>query len=279
MNKLSHADRAQVVRCLVDGNSIRATVRITDVAKNTIAKLVVELGRACAAFQNKTLVGLKTTRIEADETWSFVGMKEKNVPAPRREEFGIGDVWTWVAIDADSKLVVSWLVGERDTDTAVEFMNDVATRIGSERVQITTDGLKCYLVAVPKAFGARADFAQLVKTYGLMDVEGQRRYSPAVCTGSEKEMVCGTPDESKVSTSYVERQNLTMRTGMRRFTRLTNGFSKKIENHCAAVALHFAHYNFCRGHKTLGGKTPAMVAGLTDRVWSVEELLALVLAN
>ncbi len=274
MNKLTTEKRAAVVRALVEGNSIRATVRMTGVAKNTIAKLLIDLGRACAAYQNRTLRALTTTRIECDEIWSFVGMKEKNVPAERRAEFGVGDVWTWTAIDADSKLCVSWLVAERDADSAIIFMDDVKSRLAN-RVQLTTDGHKPYLVAVDLAFQGEIDYAVLVKKYGVVDTQGQRRYSPAACIGCEKTQIVGNPDARKVSTSYVERANLTMRMGMRRFTRLTNGFSKKVENHAAAVALHFMHYNFGRPHQTLKGRTPAMAAGIADHVWSVEEIVAL----
>lgn len=274
MNKLSNKARAVVVRCLVERTSIRATVRITGAAKNTVTKLLVDLGRACNSFQNETLVRLTTKRIECDEIWSFVGCKEKNVPVERRSEFGVGDVWTWTAIDADSKLCVSWLVGERDSECATIFMRDVADRLAN-RVQLTTDGHKPYFVAVDAAFDGEIDYAQLVKKYGTPSQSEQRRYSPAVCCGIDKTTVCGTPEESKISTSYVERQNLTMRMGMRRFTRLTNAFSKKVENHMAAVGLHFAYYNWCRPHQTLNGRTPAMAAGIADRAWSIEDLVAL----
>lgn len=274
MNKLTTKARAAVVRCLVEGNSIRSTVRITGVAKNTIVKLLVELGEACAAFQNGTLVKLTTKRIKCDEIWSFVGCKEKNVPVAGRAELGVGDVWTWTAIDADSKLVVSWLLGERDTDTAVELMQDVASRL-SHRVQLATDGHKLYLVAVDVAFEGEVDFATLIKKYGLIDTEGQWHYSPAGCIGVEKEVVCGLPIPAKVSTSYVERQNLTIRMGMRRFTRLTDGFSKKLSNHAAALSLHFMYHNFGHPHQTLKGRTPAMAAGIADHLWTAEQIVGL----
>lgn len=273
MNKLKTADRAAVVRCLVEGCSIRATVRMTGVAKNTVTKLLVDLGAACAQFQNRTLVNLTTRRVECDEIWAFVGMKEKNVPENRRAEFGVGDVWTWVAIDAETKLCISWLVGERDSECATLFMKDVALRIAN-RVQLSTDGHKPYLVAVEEAFAGAVDYAQVIKTYGNSPAVDHRRYSPAVCTGCEKVEVTGKPDPAFISTSYIERQNLTMRMGMRRFTRLTNGFSKKVENHMAAVSLHTAYANFCRVHMSLKA-TPAIKAGVADHVWSIEELVRL----
>lgn len=272
MNKLTDDKRVQVVAALVEGYSIRSTVRMTGVSKNTIAKLLVELGAACADYLDKNLVNLNSKRIQADEIWQFVGAKEKNVPAAKRDQFGIGDVWTWVAIDADSKLICSWLVGKRDPGCATAFIQDLAGRLAN-RVQLTTDGLKCYLTAVADGFGEDIDYAMLVKVYGN-DPEGEKRYSPAVCTGCKKENKIGSPDPKHISTSYIERQNLTMRMSMRRFTRLTNAFSKKLENHIAAVALHCMHYNFVRIHQTLG-VTPAMAAGLTNRVWEVSDLVEL----
>jgi len=272
MNKLTTEKRVQVVSALVEGNSIRATVRMTGVAKNTIVKLLADLGRACADYQDKSLRNLPCRRIQADEIWSFCYAKAKNVPESMKGTFGVGDVWTFTAIDADTKLVPSWLVGPRDVGTATEFMRDLAGRLAN-RVQLTTDGLKAYLWAVEDAFGADVDFAQLQKIYG-QEIPGTHRYSPPVVIGTKTDYVTGTPDEDHVSTSYVERQNLTMRMSMRRFTRLTNGFSKKLENHCAAIALHFMHYNFCRIHKTLR-VTPAMAAGVSDHVWEIGEVIAL----
>jgi IS1 family transposase len=272
MNKLSTADRVRVIAALVEGCSIRATVRMTGVAKNTIAKLLVELGAACKAYHDKHVRGLKSKRIQCDEIWAFVAMKQKNVPPSRKGEFGVGDVWTWTALDSDSKLMVAYMVGSRDAGYATEFMHDVADRIDN-RIQLTTDGHKAYLEAVEDAFGGDIDYAKLVKIYGA-ERPGEARYSPAVCMGAEKHQVSGDPDWQHVSTSHVERQNLTMRMSMRRFTRLTNAFSKKIENLEAAVALHYMHYNYCRIHQTLR-VTPAMEAGIADHVWELEELVAL----
>jgi IS1 family transposase len=272
MNTLSTEKRCQVVAALVEGNSIRATVRMTGVAKGTVLKLLVDLGKACEEYQRRTLVNLKSKRIQCDEIWSFCYAKEKNVPVAKRGQFGYGDVYTWTALDADTKLMVSWLVGERDAGYAAEFMNDVASRLSS-RIQLTTDGLKAYLMAVEDAFGADIDYAQLVKIYGEAP-EAEKRYSPAQCIGCERKAVTGFPDPRHVSTSFVERQNLTMRMSMRRFTRLTNAFSKKVENLEAAVALHFMWYNFGRVHQTLR-VTPAMEANVSDHVWSIAEIVAL----
>jgi IS1 family transposase len=272
MNTLSNEKRCQVVAALVEGNSIRATVRMTGVAKGTVLKLLVDLGNVCEEYQRRTLVNLKSKRIQCDEIWSFCYAKEKNVPAEKRGQFGYGDVYTWTALDADTKLMVSWLVGERDAGYASEFMADVARRLAN-RVQLTTDGLKAYLMAVEDAFGADIDYAQLVKLYGEAP-EAEKRYSPAQCIGCERKAVAGFPDPKHVSTSFVERQNLTMRMSMRRFTRLTNAFSKKVENLEAAVALHFMWYNFGRIHQTLR-VTPAMEAKVTDHVWSIAEIVSL----
>ncbi len=272
MNKLDNAKRNQVVAALVEGCSVRATVRMTGVAKNTIAKLLVELGAACAEYMDKTLVNLPCKRVQVDEIWSFVGAKQKNVTPAMVEKRICGDVWTWVAIDADTKLVCSWLVGQRDAGCATEFVQDLEKRLAS-RIQLTSDGHKVYLNAVIDAFADQVDYAQLVKHFGNAP-EGQRRYSPAICNGQEKIMRLGDPDPKHISTSYVERQNLTMRMSMRRFTRLTNAFSKKIENHVAALALHYMHYNFCRIHQTLR-VTPAMQAGVSTHVWELSELLGL----
>ena len=272
MNKLTPAKQAAVVAALVEGNSIRATVRMTGVAKNTVTKLLVDLGRACEKFQRAALVNLKSRRIQCDEIWSFVGAKAKNADPALVAQGKAGDVWTWTALDADSKLVVSWMVGGRDAGYAFEFMQDVASRLTS-RVQLTTDGHKPYLIAVENAFGMDVDYAQLVKIYGESP-EPQKRYSPATCIGCRQDVVTGDPDPAHISTSFVERQNLTMRMSMRRFTRLTNGFSKKVENLEAAVALHFMWYNFGRVHQTLR-VTPAMESGISDHVWTLAEIVAL----
>jgi len=245
---------------------------MTGTSKSTIIKLLNDLGVACAEYHNRNVRNLKVRRMQADEIWCFVGAKAKNVRAEKKQE-GWGDVWTWVGIDADTKLVLSYLVGGRDGGWAHEFMEDCASRINN-RVQITTDGHRAYLEAVEGAFGADIDYAQLHKIYGAPSDDEQRRYSPARCIGSDMKVVSGDPDPAHVSTSYVERQNLTMRMGMRRFTRLTNGFSKKVDNHRHMVALHYMYYNFCRIHQTLR-VTPAMEAKITDRVWTIEELISL----
>ena len=278
MNRLQSWERAQIIRCLVEGNSIRSTVRITGFAKNTVTKLLVELGAACAAYQDEALRNLPATRIECDEIWGFVGMKAKSVPEERRGEPGIGDAWTWTALDPDSKLMCSWLVGDRSPQDAEAFMTDLAGRLAN-RVQITTDGFAPYVGAIASAFGSKVDYAMLVKEYGT-DPSEDRRFSPPVVLSETVRIVSGEPDESKISTSYVERSNLTMRMGMRRLTRLTNGFSKKVENLAAAMALNFMYYNFTRPHKTLGPKTsPAMAAGIADHLWTVEEICRLLESN
>ena len=277
MNKLPLEKRAAIVRALTEGVSVRATARMVGVSKDTVLKLLVEVGEFCSIYQDYRLRDLNTTRVEADEIWAFVGAKQKNATKQ-----GDGDVWTFTAIDADTKLMISWMVGPRASMTANPFMADVARRLRN-RIQLTTDGHHMYLDAVRKAFDfARVDYAQLAKTYSRSEgVEGHRRYSPSVCTGAVKQRLVGKPDMELVSTSFVERANLTMRMGMRRFTRLTNAFSRKVENHAASVSLHFMHYNFCRSHATLtkvakGVHTsPAMASGLTDHVWSVEEILGL----
>jgi IS1 family transposase len=279
MNRLSTNERAQIVRCLVEGNSINSTVRMTGFAKNTILKLLRELGATCDRYQNLTLVNLQSTRIEADEIWSFCHSKEKNVPEEKRGELGFGDVWTWVAFDPDTKLVATWLVGRRDGPDAMMFLIDLARRLAN-RVQLTTDGHKPYIEAVEAAFGKDIDYAMLIKQYGIDDNGAAsptaRRYSPNKVTSEETVVITGSPAGDLVSTSGIERQNLTMRMGMRRFTRLTNAFSKKVENLTAAVALHYMHYNFGRPHKSLGKNvTPAMAAGITDHVWTCEEIAAL----
>ncbi len=272
MNRLSIERRARIIGCLVEGNSLRATARMTDTAINTVVKLLVDVGKVCAEYQNQTLRNLKCSRIQCDEIWSFCYAKAKNVPEEKKGQFGYGDVWTWTAICADSKLVPAWLIGERNLETAEIFIEDLASRLG-HRVQLTTDGHKAYLEPVKVSFGEDIDYAMLVKIYGeggSKDV----RYSPPECIGCKKEIITGNPDRKHISTSYAERQNLTMRMSMRRFTRLTNAFSKKVENLAHAVALHFMYYNFGRIHKTLR-VTPAMEAGVADHVWSLEEIAEL----
>jgi IS1 family transposase len=271
MNRLPMAKRVAVVSALVEGCSIRATVRMTGVSKNTIAKLLLELGAACTQYQDEHLRDLPCKRLQCDEIWSFVGGKDKNISQEQKEK-GLGSIWTWTALDADTKLIATWVVGGRDAGTAYEFMQDVASRL-RYRVQLTTDGHKPYLNAVEDAFGADIDYATLTKIYGE-DPQPEKRYSPAKCLGCKTDIVTGAPDPKHISTSYVERQNLTMRMSMRRFTRLTNAFSKKVENHAAAVALYFMYYNFGRVHQTLR-VTPAMEAGVASHVWSVEEIVRL----
>jgi IS1 family transposase len=272
MNRLSTEKRAQIIGALVEGNSIRSTVRMTGAAKNTITKLLGDIGYACVDYQDRTLRDLPCTTIECDEIWSFCYSKQRNVPREHEGTFGYGDVWTWTAICADTKLIPSWLVGERTTQDAWTFMQDLQRRL-SNRVQLTTDGHSAYLKAVQRTFGSGIDYAMLTKLYGE-DPQPEKRYSPAVCIGAEAKTIRGNPDPDRISTSYVERQNLTMRMGMRRFTRLTNGFSKKIENLVWAISLHFMHYNFARVHQSLK-VTPAMAAGVADHVWSLEEIAAL----
>jgi IS1 family transposase len=274
MNKLSRDKQSQILAALVEGNSVNTIVRMTGVSKVTILKLIKDVGVAAADHQDRTLRGLKCKRIQVDEIWQFVYAKEKNVPAEKKGQFGFGDVWTWVAIDADTKLVPSFMTGNRDAKSATTFIEDLASRLAS-RVQLTSDGLKVYVNAVEGAFGADIDYAQLVKHY--QSTQEETRYSPAKCVGCERVRVTGGPDPRYISTSFVERQNLTMRMIIRRFTRLTNSFSKKVENHAYAVAIHYMHYNICRIHKTLR-VTPAMEAGLTDHVWTIEEMLGKVLS-
>lgn len=270
MNALPLEKRVQIISCLVEGNSIRSTSRITGASKNTIIKLLVDVGTACADYQDKIIRNLKCRRVQCDEIWSFCYSKEKNVPDEHKDDLGYGDVYTWTAIDADTKLIISFLVGKRDGNYARIFIDDLASRINN-RIQLTTDGHKAYLQAVEDAFGGAIDYAMLIKIYGNFDSQNEHRYSPGECSGCEKRIISGKPNNKHVSTSYVERQNLTIRMSMRRFTRLTNAFSKKIENHECAVALHFMHYNFARIHKTLR-VTPAMEAGISDHVWTLEEI-------
>lgn len=285
MNRLDSKERAQIIRALVEGNSIRSTVRITGFAKNTVTKLSVDLGKACAAYQDEHLRDLPATRIECDEIWTFVHSKAKNVPEDKREEFGYGDVWTWTALDPDTKLMCSWLVADRSMDSARDFLADVRSRI-NHGVQLTTDGHLACMDAVEAVFGADVDYAQLIKTYGVDDNQAEsptsRRYSPNKVTAERVHVISGDTNAEVISTSGGERSNLTMGMGMgmRRFTRLTNGFSKKVANLAAAVALHFIYYNFARPHKSLGrGITPAMAAGIADHCWSVEEIAKLLESN
>ncbi len=268
MNRLALYKQSQIISALVEGNSLRSTARMCDVAFNTVLKLLPEIGSACADYQDRTFRNLKCKRIQCDECWSFVYAKQKNVPEEKRGRFGYGDVWTWVAIDAQTKLVPSFMVGNRDSQSARMFIDDLASRLAS-RIQLTTDGLKVYVDAVEDSFGCEIDYSILSKIYKSSQEEV--RYSPAECVGIERKTIMGNPDPEHVSTSYIERQNLSMRIGMRRFTRLTNGFSKKVENHAYSVALYFMHYNFARIHRTLR-VTPAMEAGITDRLWTVEDV-------
>lgn len=282
MNLLSLEKRVQILSCLVEGNSIRATCRITGAAKRTVTRLLCEVGAACHHYQDHKLTGLTCRRIECDEIWSFCYCKEKNIPRELKHVSGIGSIWTWVAIDADTKLVVTWYVGHRDEEAAYLFLEDLEPRLKG-KVQISTDGHRPYRSAMQGIFGINADYGIVEKQYGPVIYQtelGERRYSPNECIGSSRRKVRGNMKDEDISTSFVERQNLTMRMGMRRFTRLTNGFSKKIQNLEHAIALHFMYYNFCRPHQSLNQKralgiTPAMVAGVADHRWSLEELLEL----
>ena len=273
MNRLSNEDRARILHMLCEGMSIRAITRLTGASKNTVAKLLIDAGKACAAYHDANVRNVKSARVQVDEIWSFTYAKQKNVATAKDAPEGAGDTWTWTAIDADSKMIVSYLVGGRDAEYAMWFMDDLASRLAN-RVQLTSDGHAAYLQAVEGAFGCDVDYAQLVKMYGPT-ITAPGRYSPAECTGAKKVRREGNPDIAHVSTSYVERSNLTMRMHMRRFTRLTNGFSKKIENHAHAVALHMMYYNFVRIHKTLR-VTPAMAAGVTERLWEIADIAKLV---
>jgi IS1 family transposase len=273
MNKLDTAKRAQIIGMMVEGVSIRAISRMTNASKNTIVKLLADAGNACLEYQDRTLRNLNSQRVQADEIWSFVYSKQKNVPQERRGQFGYGDVWTWTALDADSKLIICWYLGRRDAEAAYAFMSDLADRL-TNRIQLTTDGHHAYLTAVDAAFDRQIDYAMLVKKYGTAP-EAEKRYSPPICLGADKSEIRGLPDPEHISTSYVERQNLSMRMGMRRFTRLTNALSKKLENHMHALSIYFMHYNFVRIHQTLRC-TPAMQAGVTDRLWDLNDIVAIV---
>jgi IS1 family transposase len=272
MNLLNAERRAQLIAALVEGNSVRSASRMTGVSRNTILSLLVAVGKACAEYQDVALRNLPCKRIQCDEIWSFCYGKDKNLPEDKRDVFGFGSVWTWTALDADTKLVCSWMVGNRDATAARMFIQDLAGRLAN-RIQLTTDGHKAYSEAIAEAFGDNIDYAMLIKLYGE-DLQGDSRYSPAECAGTRLETITGAPVRKHVSTSYVERQNLTMRMHMRRFTRLTNAFSKKIENHVAAISLHFMYYNFVRIHQTLR-VTPAMAAGVTDHVWEISDIVQL----
>ena len=277
MNRLSLERQAQVIRVLCEGNSIRSTARITNTAINTVVKLLKDVGKACAEYQSAHLRYLHCNTIQCDEIWSFCYAKQKNVPEEKQGRFGYGDVWTWTAIDADTKLVPCWFIGLRDAGCAYRFMRDLQSRLVN-RVQLTTDGHKVYLNAVEDVFGGDIDYAILVKLYGA-EPAPDARYSPAKCISAEPRVIAGWPDMSKISTSFAERQNLTMRMAMRRLTRLTNAFSKKITNHKAAIALYFMHYNFARPHQTLANpypRTPAMAAEVSDHIWTIEEIVKLI---
>lgn len=276
-NVLDNKTRTLILKALVEGNSMRSTSRLADVSINTVSKLLVDAGNACAKHHDETVRGVKAERVQCDEIWSFVGAKQKNVKTMKEPVQGAGDVWTWTALDADSKFIVSYLVGGRDGRYAAEFMDDVASRLAN-RVQMTTDGHRAYLEAIEGAFGADVDYAQLVKIYGASPDSSKGRYSPADCTGIKKTPIEGNPDEKHINTSYVERMNLNIRMGNRRFTRLTNAFSKKIDNHLHMLSLYFCYYNFCRTHKSLR-VTPAMEAGISDTAHNMDWIVGLVDAN
>ncbi|WP_210242226.1 helix-turn-helix domain-containing protein [Mesorhizobium sp. B2-3-13] len=277
MNKLDTKTRSQILHMLCEGHSIRAITRVMGMSKNTIAKLLSDAGAVCAEYQDQALRNLTSKRIQVDEIWSFTYAKQKNVKMAKAAPEGAGDTWTWTAIDADTKLVMSWLVGGRDSEYAMAFMDDLSRRLAN-RVQLTSDGHRAYLEAVEGTFGADIDYAMLIKIYGTSPNSAKGRYSPAECTGARKGRIEGNPDIKHVSTSFAERQNLTMRMHMRRFTRLTNGFSKKVEAHANAVALHFMYYNFVRIHASLR-MTPAMAAGVTDKLWEIGDIVALIEAK
>lgn len=278
MNRLSIDRQSQIIKVLCEGNSIRSTARITDTAVNTVINLLKEVGVACLDYQDRLMHNLPCKKLQCDEIWSFVYSKAKNVPKEHENEFGYGDVWTFTAIDADTKLVPSWYVGQRTADCAFNFINDLKSRLAN-RVKLTTDGHKMYLEAIEKVYGSEIDYAQLIKIYG-QELEAEKRYSPVECISTKKTVIQGDVDDKDISTSYVERQNLTMRMNMRRFTRLTNAFSKKVENHMLAISLYFMHYNFVRPHKTLANpypRTPAMAAGLTNHIWVIEDIIKLII--
>jgi IS1 family transposase len=275
MNRLTTEKRAEILGMMVEGMSIRAITRLTGVSKNTVAKLLIDAGLACSDYQDKTLRELPCKNLQLDEIWSFVGAKEKNVPKDQRG-LGLGDVWTWTAIDADTKLIPSWFVGRRDSEHALAFLTDLQARLGN-RVQLTSDGYRAYLNAVKATFGDEVDYGQLVKIYGKPHAESEahRRYSPTPCIGAKREALIGNPDMDKISTSYAERANLNIRMGLRRFTRLTNAFSKKMEHHVHALSIYFMHYNFCRIHQSTR-VTPAQAAGVTDKLWAMTDVVRMI---
>jgi IS1 family transposase len=272
MNRMDTKRRAAIVAALVEGVGIRSTCRMTGASKGTVTKLIADLGPVCAAYMDQAFHDLPCKTLEVDEIWAFCYAKAKNVPAEKKGTFGFGDVWTFTAIDADTKLIPSYMVGSRDAGTATEFCQDLASRL-SYRPQITSDGLKVYIGALEDAFCGELDYAMLQKIYAAAP-GGETRYSPAECTGVQKQVISGNPDPKRISTSYVERANLSMRMGLRRYTRLTNGHSKNLENHCAALAIFFMHYNFARIHSTIRC-SPAMAAGVTPHLWSIEEIVEL----
>jgi IS1 family transposase len=274
MNKLSSQTRAQILHLLCEGQSIRSVARVTGISKNTITKLLIDAGKACAAYHDAHVRDVETRRVQVDEIWSFTYAKQKNLQSAKAAPADAGDTWTWTALDADSKLIVSWLVGGRDSEYAIAFMDDLRSRLAN-RVQLTSDGHKAYLEAVEGAFGGDVDYAMLVKMYGTAPEAEKGRYSPPICTGAHRTRIEGDPDPKHVSTSYVERNNLTMRMHMRRFTRLTNAFSKKVENHTYAVALHMMYYNFVRVHSKLR-MSPAMAAGVSQWLWEIGDIVKLV---
>ncbi|MGF1562994.1 MAG: IS1 family transposase [Geminicoccaceae bacterium] len=276
MNKLPLQKRVMILNMLVEGMSMRSISRTVDVSINTVTKLLVDAGEACAAYHDETVRDIHARRVQCDEIWSFCYAKDKNVATAKAAPDGAGDVWTWTALDSDSKMILAWEVGDRSTQTALEFMTNLRDRLAN-RVQLTTDGLRAYLDAVDGAFGTDVDYAQLVKLYGDDGSRGpEKKYSPSICKGTRKRTVTGSPDRAEISTSHVERQNLSMRMGMRRFTRLTNAFSKKLANHLHMLSIYFVHYNFCRQHKSLGGISPAMAAQVTDTLHDMEWIVSLI---
>jgi len=278
MNKLSIETRVQILSMLCEGSSMRSISRVADVSINTVSKLLVDAGKACAAFHDDKVRGVKARRVQVDEIWSFTAAKQKNVAKMKVPVAGAGDTWTWTAIDAETKLLITWLIGGRDSEYAMAFMDDLRSRLAN-RVQLTSDGHKAYLEAVEGAFGSDVDYAMLVKIFGAAPETMKGRYSPAECIGARKERIEGNPDPKHVSTSFAERQNLTMRMQMRRFTRLTNAFSKKFENHMHMVALYTVWYNYVKQHKSLKGLSPAMASGLSDTLWSMKDMAEMVDAN